>query len=516
MLVLPACAARPRTPVKAPGSSVTIEVPPLPALRAELDQIFNAPPFARATWAVLIQSLASGETLYAINPNKLVMPASNMKIVTLAVAAERLGWDYRFETELTALGDIREGVLEGDLLVTGQGDPTINGRGGSPTRVFEEWAAELRALGIQEISGRIIGDDDAFDEEGLGSGWSWDYLGYGYAAPVGALEFNENIVEVTMRPGMTPGDPVAIDMKPPEAGLVIVNRVTTGGAGSSPDVELKRLPGRDELEVYGTVPAKLAAYTRTASVDNPTRYFARTLRTVLIAQGIAVRGEAVDIDDLVTPPDRTKSRRLFVHQSPPLEEIGRVLMKVSQNLYAETLLKTLGRTASPVMTTASRPGSGVTAAGDGPQPAAVVRGTTEGGRRVVRETLSAWGIPPESLVIYDGSGLARGNLVTADLIVRLLRQMHVTPKHTAFAETLPVGGVDGSLDERFKDSRARGNVRAKTGSIANVRALSGYLRTQDDELLVFSMMANNFNMPQSSIDATTDRVVDRLVQFSRR
>jgi D-alanyl-D-alanine carboxypeptidase/D-alanyl-D-alanine-endopeptidase (penicillin-binding protein 4) len=519
LVLSPACAAR-RAPVTKAESSVAVRLAPLPTLRAELEQLFNAPALARATWGVLIQSLDTGETLFALNPNKYVMPASSMKIVTLAAAAERLGWDYRFTTDIATTGtlDPSSGVLDGDLIVVGRGDPTINGRGGPPTRVFDEWARRLREMGIREISGRIIGDDDAFDEESLGAGWSWDYLGYGYAAPIGALEFNEDVVEVTMHPGSAPGDVVGVEVSPPEAGITIVNHLATGTPGASPDLELRRLPGRNVLELYGTVPAKLPAYTLRASVDNPTLLFVRTLRSSLIAGGIAVRGDAVDVDDLETPTDRLAQRTLFTHDSAPLREIARVLMKVSQNLYAETLLKTLGTLSAPLTTTAGgRLGPAAAAGGDGPQPAMVVRGTAEGGRRVVRDVLASWGIPPDSVIMYDGSGLSRANAVTPELLVRLLRQMYIAPKHqSAFIESLPIGGIDGTLGDRFRGTRAESNVHAKTGSIANVRSLSGYVRTQDDELIAFSIIANNFNSPQSAVDAVTDRVVDRLARFSRR
>jgi serine-type D-Ala-D-Ala carboxypeptidase/endopeptidase (penicillin-binding protein 4) len=518
-IAVPGCAQK-RPPVRTAANAVAVRLAPLPTLRAELEQLFNAPAFARATWGVLIQSLDTGETLYSLNPNKYVMPASNMKIVTLAAAAERLGWDYRFPTEIATQGEVdpAEGVLRGDLIVVGHGDPTINGRGGAAARIFGEWAQRLRELGIREIDGRIIGDDDAFDEEPLGAGWSWDYLGYGYAAPVGSLEFNEDVVELTVHPGAAPGDPVNVAVSPVEAGIVVVNHLTTGTPGSSPDVELRRLPGRNVLELYGNVPAKLPAYSLRASVDNPTLLFVRALRSALVNAGIAVRGDAVDVDELETPLDRASERVLFTHESEPLREIARVLMKVSQNLYAETLLKTLGTVSTPITTTAgARPGVSASGAGDGTQPPMLVRGTAEGGRRVVRDVLASWGIPPESVIMYDGSGLSRANAVTPELLVRLLRQMYITPRHqSAFIETLPIGGIDGSLSDRFRGTRAEANVHAKTGSIANVRALSGYVRTQDDELIAFSIIANNFNMSQSAVDAVTDRVVDRLARFSRR
>jgi D-alanyl-D-alanine carboxypeptidase/D-alanyl-D-alanine-endopeptidase (penicillin-binding protein 4) len=444
--------------------------------------MFLAPALNRSLWAVMVQSLDSGEVLYRLNSAKLVMPASNMKIVTLAAAAERLGWDHTFETRLLAAGPIENGVLSGDLIVVGGGDPSINGRGGSPTRVFETWADKLRAAGVARIDGRIVGDDRAFQDEPLGAGWAWDDLGYGY---------NENLAEVVVRPGDASGAAAHVELGPPESGLVLEARVTTSAAGVQADLELKRLPGSDRLEVVGTVPAGSTEIVRTAAVNDPAGFFVRALRAVLIGRGIEVRGGAVHIDRAATPPDRAAATLLFSHRSPPLSEIATVLMKVSQNLYAETLLKTLGATRGTP--------------------------TAEAGRKVVQEVLEGWGVPPDAVVLSDGSGLSRYNYVTAETLVRILGQMHRDQRHqAAFSATLPIGGRDGTIARRMKGTRAEGNVQAKTGSIANVRALSGYTKTLDGELLVFSIIANNFNLPPSVIDGVTDLAAERLANFTRK
>lgn len=453
--------------------------------------MFLAPALNRSLWAVMVQSLDSGEVLYRLNSAKLVMPASNMKIVTLAAAAERLGWDYTFETRLLAAGPIENGVLRGDLIVVGGGDPSINGRGGSPTRVFETWADRLRADGVARIDGRIVGDDRAFQDEPLGAGWAWDDLGYGYAAPISALQYNENLAQVVVRPGDASGAAAHVELGPPESGLVLEARVTTSAPGVQADLELKRLAGSDRLEVMGTIPSGSGEIVRTAAVNDPAGFFVRALRAVLVGRGIDVRGEAVHIDRAASPPDRAAATLLFSHRSPPLSEIATVLMKVSQNLYAETLLKTLGATRGTP--------------------------TAEAGRKVVQEVLEGWGVPPDAVVLSDGSGLSRYNFVTAETLVRILGQMHRDQRHqAAFSATLPIGGRDGTIARRMKGTRAEGNVQAKTGSIANVRALSGYTRTVDGELLVFSIIANNFNLPPSVIDGVTDLAAERLANFTRK
>lgn len=496
LLLLPLGACGPKTPpATRPGARVAVgaaSATPLSPqkLPAELDRIFNAAAFARMQWGVVVQSLDSGAVLYERNPSALLMPASNMKVVTLAATAERLGWDYRYRTRLVSTGTIEGGVLRGDLVVVGSGDPTINARGGSPTRVFESWADQLKAAGIERVEGRIVADPRTFDAAALGAGWAWDYLGYGYAAPVSGLQYNEDVAELVIKPGVAGGTPAGVEVRPAESGLLVENHVMTV-AGGDTDLELQRLPGSNRLLVTGTVPVGAKETTRTATVDDPALYFVRVLRGTLVSKGIPVSGEAVGFEALNGDAPSGTSRLIVEHQSAPLSEIARVLMKVSQNLYAETLLKTLGAQAG---------------------------GSAQAGQKVVRDVLTGWGIAPEAYVLADGSGLSRYNYVCAEMLVKILRQMYRDPRHREpFQATLPVGGQDGgTIAQRFKGTRAEGNVKAKTGSIANVRALSGYVTTLDGEPLAFSIIANNFTLPQQTIDAATDLAVERLANVTRK
>ncbi len=515
-LLAPACVPVVTAPASPPS---VLSSPPSPehalstasgdALRADLARTFAWPEVDHALWAVKVQSMETDEIFYSLNPRTLVMPASNMKTITTAVAAERLGWDYRYETQLLASGPVERGRLLGDLIVRGSGDPTINSPAAEDedneehASVFDIWAGQLRAAGISGIDGRIIGDDDAFDDEGRGKGWAWDDLAYGYATPGGALLHHDNVVELVVQAGRVPGAPVSIELRPTGSGLVLVNRVMTSPTDGDFTLQLRRLPGQPTLVVTGRVPAGTEPFTQTASVDNPTEFFVRALRETLVSHGIEVNGPAVDVDTIAVAPSPENQDRqsdipgsgsadhvLVSHLSAPLSEIATALMKPSQNLYAETLLKTVGAGAGP--------------------------GTTEAGRESVREVLTAWGIPPDAYIIADGSGLSRYNYVTAGALVTVLEKMHDLPGHAAaFEATLPIAGRDGTLDSRMKGTLAEGNVRAKTGFLANVRALSGYVSTRDDELLVFSIIANNFDVPPQVIDDLIDRAVERLANFSR-
>jgi D-alanyl-D-alanine carboxypeptidase/D-alanyl-D-alanine-endopeptidase (penicillin-binding protein 4) len=450
----------------------------LVSLQHDLNAIFGAPQFDRSFWSVLIRPLDSDQPVFALNPGKLVMPGSNMKILTLASAAEVLGWEHRFETKLISSAAIESGVLRGDLIVVGGGDPSISERSDEPG-VLRALARQLSDAGLRIIDGRIVGDDDLFDDRGLGDGWSIDNLPYGYSAPVSALEYNEGSVDLVIRAGASAGDPVAIQVRPEGSQLEIDNKLTTVGETGTGVLTLQRLPGSSRVIVQGQIPAKTAPFARTASVDNPTDFFVRAFRAALIAESIQVGGAAVDIDELSPKPNETGARVLAVRQSPMLSDLAASMMKVSQNQYAEMLLKTVGKTAA-------------------------------------RDALRGLGVTDDNYIMADGSGLSRYNYVTADALVRILQQMHERPTHAAaFLRTLPIAGREGTLARRLVGTPAEGRVQAKSGTIDNARALSGYVQTTDGETLVFSIIANNFSSPPGDIDAATDKALVRLTTFKR-
>jgi D-alanyl-D-alanine carboxypeptidase/D-alanyl-D-alanine-endopeptidase (penicillin-binding protein 4) len=473
-------------------------------LQQDLAAVFGAAIMSHAQWGVVVRSVDTGELLYELNPDKLMMPASNMKIVTLAGAAHVLDWNHRFVTTLETSAAVAGGVLLGDVIVRGGGDPTINSRNGRAASVFAEWATALRSAGIHRIAGRIVGDDQAFDDEGIGGGWAWDYLQFGYAAPVGALQYNEDVAALTVTPGKAAGDPAVVQLAA-GAGLKVLNRAVTGAAGAPETIEYRRHLDRPVLEVFGTVPLTTpspdAAISiprtvgRQVAVVNPTVFFAQSLKDALVALDIAVDGSAIDLDEVEPEPigaGAAERRVLARTESPTLREIAPVLMKVSQNLYAETLLKAAGT------------------AGGG-------TGTVQAGRSAVLNALREWQIDEASLVLADGSGLSRYNYVTAGLLVKILARMYADPRHREpFIASLPIAGKDGTIATRMRRTRAEGNAVAKTGSISNVRSLSGYVRSRDGEMLVFSILANDFVIPAATVNWIADLGVELLANFNRK
>jgi D-alanyl-D-alanine carboxypeptidase/D-alanyl-D-alanine-endopeptidase (penicillin-binding protein 4) len=481
---LPACRAARQAPqvLGAPSAATSAA-----DLRGDLDRILDAPPLARALIGVHVVSLRDGRVIYARDAHRRVVPASNMKLVTAAVAAERLGWDFRFRTRLEAIGSVRDGTLHGDLVVTGDGDPTITAQRGELAPLFLEWAETAAQAGIRRVAGRLIGDDNALDDMGLGAGWAWDYLEAGYAAPSGALTYNENVVQVEIRAGAAPGRPAAVRLSPSGHGLELVNEAVTVPATSPAGVSLSREPGSVRLVVRGAIPASSGPVVRTASVPNPTRFLMEALRLALAARGIAVTGGAWDIDDISEPvsgPRTVVAQRI----SAPLSSLAGHFLKVSQNMYGETLLKTLGRTPS-------RPGSAAE------------------GRQVVAQTLASWGVAPDAIIMYDGSGLSRYNYVTAEAITAILARMWRDERlRGPFVAALPVGAHDGTLESRMKNSLLDRRVQAKTGTISNVRSLSGFVETLSGEKLAFSVIANHFTAPSAEIDSIVEAALERIVR----
>jgi serine-type D-Ala-D-Ala carboxypeptidase/endopeptidase (penicillin-binding protein 4) len=487
-LVATAACAHPALPAS-PASPARPAPPALISLQHDIDAVLGQPALAHGYWGVLVKSLKNDETLYTRNADKLMMPASNMKIVTLAAAAEKLGWDFRYDTRLFAAGSVDGGTLQGDLVVVGSGDPSLVAADGMADRVFADWADRLKQRGIHAISGRLIGDDNGFEEETLGYGWMWDDLPGDDGAGVGALQYNESAVRVTITAGSSPRDAAGVNVFPAGSGLTVVCNVMTSAPGAAASITTHRLPGSMRLQLDGTI-AEGTSSTLAVSVDNPTQFFVSALRLALIANGIDVRGPAADIDEVHDAP-AVAGAPIVSYQSAPLSELAVRLMKVSQNQYAETFLKSVS----------SGPGVVPTAAAGWKAAAAI---------------FERWGVPAGTLIQRDGSGLTRYDFVTPGTLVAILAHVYGDPRlRGPFEASLPVAGRDGTLANRMKGTPAEGNAHAKTGSMTAVRGTSGYVTSADGEPLVFSILANNYDTPGSTITAAEDAIIVRLAQFRR-
>ena len=459
---------------------------PLQQLTQDIVSATASPGVRRAAWGIVVHSLDRDERIFELNPGTLLVPASVAKLVSLAGAADAVGWNFRFETTVRAAGPIVDSTLDGDLIIVGSGDPTIGGRAGQELSV---WVDALKALGLRRIDGRIIGDDDAGEEPRPQLAWAWDDLGYPTGSLFGALNLAENRMTVTVNPARSPGGQPTLSVNPPASSRPLRNRTTTGAANSPLLIWPEQRPAEPFLTIAGSVPAGAPPAQLSVSAGNPTSWFANGLRHALLEAGVEITGDAFDIDDLPMRPEWATSTVLYAHRSPTLAEIAQPLLKDSINLYGEAVLK-LNADRSVLPTN--------DAALDG-----------------LRTRLTTWNIPPDAWHIIDGSGLSRRNAIAPETLLTVLQRMYDPMWASPWMEGLPVAGQDGTLATRMRGTAAQDNLRAKTGTMSNVRSLAGYVRTLDGEALAFAIIADGFEGSGREAVQALDQIGIHLAGFSR-
>jgi D-alanyl-D-alanine carboxypeptidase/D-alanyl-D-alanine-endopeptidase (penicillin-binding protein 4) len=437
-------------------------------------------------WGIAVHSIDRNERLVELQPRTLLVPASLAKLAAVATAVDAVGWDYRFETTLRATGPITDGVLAGDLVAVGSGDPTIGGRGGED---FSAWVAAVKAAGVRRIDGRIIGDDNAIEEPRPQLAWAWDDLGYPAGALFGALNYGENRMTVTVTPGPTVDSAASLNVESYATTRPLANRVLTVAAGTPQLIWPEQRPGEAFLTIAGSIPVGASPARLAVSVGNPTLWFASVLRHRLQTEGIEITGDAWDVDDVVALPGRDRWTTLFTHRSKPLGEIVEPLFKDSINLYGEAIMRL---NASP-----------------GSLP------TNDAALDAYARRLTSWGIPQTLQQQIDGSGLSRRDTMSAEALLTILRRMYDPSGASPFVAALPVAGTDGTLNQRMRNTPAAGNVRAKTGTMSNIRSLAGYVKTRDGETLAFVAMVNNFEGTGTAANQALDSIAATLAAFSR-
>jgi D-alanyl-D-alanine carboxypeptidase/D-alanyl-D-alanine-endopeptidase (penicillin-binding protein 4) len=466
---------------------------PIGRLAADIAQRVNDPEFDNANWGVLIRSLKNGETVYALNEKKMFMPASNMKLFTTSSAMTLLGPEYRYTTRLVTNGSVKDSVLNGDIIFVGSGDPTISGRfnDGKVTETFERWADSLRSRGIRTVNGNIIGDDNAFDEEYYGSGWQADDETDYYAAQIGAVMFNDNCVNIRIAQSATIADVCSLSWTPRTRYVNIINRTVTAPATDSVNsISFLRLRGTNTIIVSGKLSVGKKPVEELITVDNPTLYTMTVLKEIFESKGIRVNGMPVDVDDLKDSLRYDNAKQLASFISVPYASIAAETNKPSDNAYAEQTIRTLGKEK-------------------------MLLGSMVNGRRSAYPLFASWGVDTVRLRMADGSGLSRMDLITPSDAVAVLTGMYTGKNFLPFYESLPIGGVDGTLKRRMKGTRAEGNVHAKTGTIGYVRGLSGYVTSADGEQFVFSMLVNHYTVSTRKSEKLQDDVCAMIAGFSR-
>ena len=452
-------------------------------LGPRIDSVLARASVARVRWGIQVRDAATGEVLYARNAAQPFIPASNLKLVVAAAAAHHLDSLYRFRTSLYATGPVLDGVLRGDLVLYGRGDPMISGRyfDGDRTAVFARLADSLRARGIRRVSGGVVADESWWDREQVREDWDPADRLWWYAAPLSALGFNDNAIDFRILPGTSVGAPARISGRPESGAYRLENATRTVASGGRHTLDFERGGGPGRVRAVGQIPLGAAADEESFAVDDPARWTGTVFREVLERAGIGVDRDEVRVVSDPAASVSGGSAALVEWLSPPLPQaIGPVLM-TSQNWFAETLVKTLGREVRG-------------------------RGSWEAGLALEADFLiRVVGVDSADFVLRDGSGLSARNRVAPRALAQLLAYVARTPRQRIVRERLPLSGAqEGSLRSRLTD--LRGRVAAKTGYIGGVNSLSGYLSMPDGRELIFVIIGNGEAQQADRIRAIDDVV----------
>jgi D-alanyl-D-alanine carboxypeptidase/D-alanyl-D-alanine-endopeptidase (penicillin-binding protein 4) len=495
--------------------------PPTTALSKAIASILGDPTLSHAHWGISVVA-PNGSSIYSLNDGQSFEPASNAKLFTTAAAFAVFSSESRFKTNVVARGTLdADGTLQGDIVIEGSGDPSISGRSwpyagkterpNPPLQALEDLADQIAKRGqVHKVSGRVVGDDSFFPFERYGSGWAWDDLQWEYGAPISALSVNDNSIYLDLMPGTAPGDPIAVAWNPPIPYYALENTAVTGQNGPKPQIGVDRQPGSKIVRLYGTLPVNSKGMHLALAIEDPAEFAAAAFRQMLLDRGIAVAGAAAALHSFPTTTDEfldisreplpspLPSQRslpevpvgqneslLATYTTPPLGQDLTVINKVSQNLHVELVLRDLGKSV-------------------------LNDGSIAAGARVVRQFLTNAGVDPADFVFFDGSGLSPQDMITPRAATTLLAYAARQPWGEAFRQTLPIAGVDGSLSGRFTQSPVKGKFFAKTGTLSEVNALSGYLTARSGKTVIISILCNDHDPSSEATRKAADKIVEAI------
>lgn len=510
-------------------------------LQARVNALVSEPRFALADWGIDVVSLDTGHVLLEHNACKHLVPASNAKLFTAALALDRLGPDYRIETAIysTRKPDA-SGTIKGNLIVVGKGDPSFTNAGAEPGSfdALLPLVSVLQAAGVRRVNGNLIGDESYFTGAPFGAGWGWEDLQWSYGAEVSALSIDDNSVDLSVKPGGRPGAPCPAAVQPATDLVKVVNRAITTAPSGAKWLRVYRPVGENTIFVSGRLPMGDQGYHGHVAIHRPAAMFLQLLRRAMASRKIFVSGsERLEdwTDREGSPLDLSKLVLLGTVKSRTIAEIVKDTLKRSQNLYAQLLLLQVGAisAASPASAAGSplaasagpAPGAGdaqPVSASDGKTQAAgaddsrLPPTTEEMGLAEMSRFLAELNPCGGDVVLEEGSGLSRRDLVTAAAIVRLLSWMSRHKCADTFRDSLPLAGKDGTLQRRMKSALATSDVRAKTGTLKFINALSGYATTAAGERLAFSLIVNNYSGSEVNgpASADLDTILGLIVSFT--
>jgi D-alanyl-D-alanine carboxypeptidase/D-alanyl-D-alanine-endopeptidase (penicillin-binding protein 4) len=492
-------AAKPASPTVKQTEKVST-APDDTALAREIDRIIsesNVP----ARWGIFVMSQKDGRVLYSRDAEKSFMPASNMKVYTTAVALDLLSGDYRWRTSVyTRKQPDSNGIIEGELILYGRGAPDLISKPKGDAPSLAKLADQIYQAGVREVRGGIVGDASYFRGELFGLGWQWNDLQWYFGAEPSALSIDENTVEVTMSPAGKKGESANVIVTPNQNVVRLTNNATTGEPNAITTIGIIRGLSDNNVQVWGGFPVGGRAFSAFISVHDPALWAATLFKQALIARGVKVNGEVRSRDFRAPEADKfdpQKAVELTYENSESLSEIVRRTNKESNNLFAELILRTVGKERSSL-------------APDPDPRKNAARGDDEAGTAVIRAWLEGKGISTRSVAIRDGSGLSRLDLVTPETTARLLLAMTSSRASAEFHDSLPNAGHDGTLGSRLRN--LTGRIFAKTGTLTYTHSLSGYATTPRDEILVFSIMCNDAIADRGAV-AIIDRIATSIADF---
>jgi D-alanyl-D-alanine carboxypeptidase/D-alanyl-D-alanine-endopeptidase (penicillin-binding protein 4) len=462
---------------------------PAETLEHKLDKLLEAGP-GKYFAGVQVYSLESKKILFRYNDEFLLMPASNMKVLTTSLALLRLGPDYTFTTRV-----VRE--PSGDVVLIGSGDPSLSGRvypytkesgSGPPLRTLEALADRAVASGLTRIDGDVVGDDRLYPWAPYPPSWTQDDMLRDYGAPVSALTLNDNTITLTIQPGAEEGDSAQLSLSPAIEYYAIDNRIMTVAKGGEARIRISRVQNSRQLLLWGSIPARHAAIGETIAVDDPALFAAQAFYDALARRGVVITGKAVARHRSVADDyDPGPSVELATRVSPPLVQLLQVTDKTSQNLHAELMLREVGRVTRRM-------------------------GTREAGLEEMATLFKESGASAGDARVEDGSGLARNVMVAPRLMTKILAYLYESKYREAWISLLPVGGEDGTLKHRLCCTVDAANIHAKTGTLSRAIALSGYAQSKTHGWLAFSIIVNSFSAPSSDVRKWIDKIAIELTE----
>lgn len=470
-------------------AAITPNVTAQPRSSQAIQQIIENSLARNAFWSVQVRD-QSGNILEDLNSDRLVRPASVFKLISSGSFLDKLGPDYTFETPLYGRGRQEGNRWKGDLIIAGSGDPSINGEfyNDDPLFLFETWLQVLQSHGIEQIDGNLIALNGYFDDIPYPQGWEWDDLSYYYAPEISALSWNFNVVDLEVVADGPVGSTPEIQWFPFNTPYVnFINEQQITPVAATYDESYRRLLGSDTIILRSTLPQGYYE-TEPLSVPEPARYFIDTFARYLEKGNIQIQGQLIVENDWTLPGDAEDFTVLHTHISEPLHKMVRWMNRESDNFYTEMLLKTTAAESYEI------------------------QGTTDLGLDVLKGYMNKMGFDTLSVNLRDGSGMASATLVKAGDLNQYLINISDEDYFDSFYNSLSVGGVNGTLSYRFRNSNLTGKFLGKTGYVTGVRSLAGYLDTRSGQRLAVSIFTNNYTTRTSHVDRAHERILEYLFE----